>query len=193
MSRATLDAAYEFWFGRPGEPGHGVFRKEWFERDVTFDEAIRARFLAEVEAAANGAYDAHVTDGRAAVALLVLLDQFPRNLFRGTARAFASDARARHWARHIVAHGWDLELLGVERLFAYLPFVHSEALADQNEAVRLVATLPDGDWRPRAVESTDKHRDVIVQFGRFPHRNAALGRVSTAAEEHYLAQPGAGF
>lgn len=193
MSGTALDAVHEFWFGRPGEPGHGEFRKEWFERDTKFDEAIRARFLGEVEAAANGAYDAHVTDGRAAVALLLLIDQFPRNLFRGTARAFATDAQARHWARLVVARGWDLALLPAERLFAYLPFVHSEALADQDEAVRLMATLPECGWRPKAVESTDKHRDVIVQFGRFPHRNSALGRVSTAAEEHYLAQPGAGF
>jgi uncharacterized protein (DUF924 family) len=193
MSRAALDAVHEFWFGRPGDPHHGEYRAEWFERNAAFDESIRLRFLADVEAAAHGVYDAHVADGPAAVALLVLIDQFPRNLFRATARAFATDAQARHWARAVVARGWDRTLLPVERLFAYLPFVHSETLADQDEAVRLMATLPDSAWRPKAVESTGKHRDVIVRFGRFPHRNAALGRVSTAEEEHYLAQPGAGF
>jgi uncharacterized protein (DUF924 family) len=193
MTRAVLDAVHEFWFGRPGAPDHGAFRKSWFERDAKFDEAIRERFLGEVAHAANGAYDVYVADGPSAVALLLLTDQFPRNLFRGGPLAFATDAQARYWARMVIAQGWDATLLPVERLFAYLPFVHSEALSDQDQAVRLMASLPDCAWRAQAISSTDRHREVILQFGRFPHRNAAMGRVSTQAEQAYLAQPGAGF
>jgi uncharacterized protein (DUF924 family) len=193
MTPATLDAVHEFWFGRPGAPDYSAMRKEWFERNAAFDEAIRARFLEAVEHAAKGGYDAEIGDGRAAVALLILLDQFPRNLFRGTARAFAADPLARDWARRAVQRGWDARLPPIERLFVYLPFEHSESLADQDESVRLVEALPGTEWRATVVDYAIRHRDVIVKFGRFPHRNAALGRVSSAAEQEYLAQPGAGF
>ena len=125
---------------------------------------------------------------RGTLALIILLDQFSRNLHRGSSEAFAADAKARQIARAAVAHGLDLQFGPVERLFLYLPFEHSEDLADQDEAVRLFETLDEEqrDWARR-------HRDVIVRFGRFPRRNAALGRISTQEEEAYLAEPGAGF
>lgn len=193
MSHARLDAVHEFWFGRPDQPGYGALRKEWFERDAGFDEAIRARFLDEVEQAARGAYDALVDGAQSAVSLLILLDQFPRNLFRGAARAFAADGLARNWTRRVIGQGWDQALTPVERVFAYLPLEHSESLADQDECVRLFAGLPETEWRAKTIDYANRHRDVIARFGRFPHRNAALGRISTPAELEYLAQPGAGF
>ena len=141
--------------------------------DKAFDAAIRDRFAVATIAAREGALDDWATQPDSALALLVLLDQFPRNLHRGSAEAFASDAHARAIAREVVlAHRFDLALSHVERVFLYLPFEHSEAMADQDYA-----------WR---------HRVVIQRFGRFPHRNAALGRASTAAEAAWLAA-GGGF
>jgi uncharacterized protein (DUF924 family) len=122
------------------------------------------------------------------LALVVLLDQFPRNMFRGTARAFEGDAGAREAARALLERGWDRDMSQAQRLFAYLPFEHSEALADQDLACELMKDFDD-EQRGYA----ERHRDIIRRFGRFPHRNAALGRASTAAEVEFLKQPGSGF
>jgi uncharacterized protein (DUF924 family) len=186
-----VDAVLAFWFGPPGVPAE--MQERWFKADPEFDAAISARFEAAVEAALDGRFDAQATDPRAALALVVLLDQFPRNLFRGQARAFAGDQRARALAARALDAGWDQALASLERSFLYLPFEHSEALADQERSVALFASLPAASWRAGVVRHAEQHRDVILRFGRFPHRNQALGRVSTAAELAYLATPGAGF
>ena len=180
-----------FWFGPPDVPGE--MQERWFKRDPAFDEAIRDGFGATVAAALDGRFDAQAADPRAALALVILLDQFPRNLFRGQARAFAGDARARALATRIVDSGRDQVLTPIERSFLYLPFQHSEALADQERSVGLFLALPDTAWRAEVVRYAEAHRDVIVRFGRFPHRNQTLGRASTAAELAYLATPGSGF
>ncbi len=128
------------------------------------------------------------------LAEILLLDQFTRNIFRGQPRAFAGDARALALAQALVASGADQALTTIERWFAYLPFEHAESLPLQDESVRLFTALAAEDERlADALDYAQRHRDVIRRFGRFPHRNAVLGRPSTADERDYLAQPGAGF
>ena len=182
-----------FWFLPAGTPGHGQPRMAWFRKDAGFDEEIRTRFLPDVEAALNGERDNWVDTPRGSLALLILLDQFPRNLFRGEPRAFAGDARALRVAEAVIAHGWDQAMSGVERAFVYLPFEHSEALADQARSLALFGAL--AACQPSTAGYLDyarKHHEVIARFGRFPHRNSALGRASTPEEAAWLALPGSG-
>jgi uncharacterized protein (DUF924 family) len=181
-----------FWF----EGNHIAFQPRWFRRDEAFDAAIRDRFGSLPAAARDGALDAWAETPGGALALLLVLDQFPRNLHRGSAEAFACDGKARAIARRAVLdRRQDLALTRTERLFAYLPFEHSEAMADQDLSVALFEGLRD-DPTHRAPEGTIdyawRHRAVIARFGRFPHRNAALGRESTGAEAAWLAA-GGGF
>ena len=180
-----------FWFGGPD--GQGKRHKYWFEKDEGFDREIRSRFLALYEKAAAGGL-AHWKERPAdCLALIVLLDQFPRNMFRGSARAFAADPLALDAARHAVARGYDRELAPVERLFVYLPFEHSEALEDQLKACELMEPLDAFPETADVYRYAIAHRDIIRRFGRFPHRNAVLGRASTAEEIEFLKQPGSGF
>ncbi len=182
-----------FWF----EDDRTVTRTKWFRRDDAFDAEIRTRFGALTEQAQAGVLDhwAETPDG--ALALLIVLDQFPRNLYRGDPRAFASDERARRIAREAVcARQWDRPLSNPEKTFLYLPFEHSEAMAEQDLSVALFEGMRDDPARRAPGSNIDyawRHWLVIHRFGRFPHRNAALGRANTPAEDAYLAQPGAGF
>jgi uncharacterized protein (DUF924 family) len=180
-----VEAVLAFWLGPSGAPDEPPER--WFKKDPALDDAIRERFAAAVDAALDGRFDDQATDARTALALAILLDQFPRNLFRGQARAFAGDARARALAARAVDAGWDKALAPGARILFYLPFEHSEALADQDRAVALFASLPAAPWSEKAVRYAEAHRDVIRRFGRFPHRNQALGRESTPEELAYLA------
>jgi uncharacterized protein (DUF924 family) len=172
----------DFWFaGREHDP-------RWFTKSDAFDHEVRARFLPLYEEAAAGRLAAWLGSPREALALVVLLDQFPRNMFRGDARAFAADSLAREAARTIRAHGWDRAMAQTEQLFAYLPFEHSEALADQLLACSLMQ-----DFGEEQLRYAVRHREIIERFGRFPHRNAALGRASTPEEIEFLRLPGSGF
>ena len=173
-----------FWFAPANKP-------RWFKREDAFDDEIRRRFEPLHERAAAGRLAAWQNSPDGTLGLLLCLDQFPRNIYRGTARAFATDAKARAVADWAVDRGFDLQFKGDdERIFFYLPFEHSEDLDDQHRAVELVRTrLSDPEMLRYAVA----HRDVIERFGRFPHRNAILGRRGTPEEEEYLKQPGAGF
>jgi uncharacterized protein (DUF924 family) len=167
----------DFWFKECGPA-------DWFKSEAAFDDRVRARFRDDVTAARAGKYDDWMNSADGSLALLILLDQFPRNLFRGQAEAFASDAKAREVARHAIARGFDLEVPHGIRQFFYMPLMHSEDMADQNACVELARKRrgPDSDTYSYAV----KHRDVIARFGRFPGRNAALGRTSTKEETEYL-------
>jgi uncharacterized protein (DUF924 family) len=159
---------------------------KWFEKDDAFDDQIRTRFLATCEAAAAGALAWDDTpDG--ALALLIVLDQFPRNIFRGSARAFAADPLARAVAARAIVRGFDREVPVAERGFFYLPFEHSEALADQERCVALNRATGDAD----ALKWAELHADIVRRFGRFPHRNAVLGRATTPDEQAFL--DGGGF
>jgi uncharacterized protein (DUF924 family) len=155
--------------------------KRWFRKDDAFDAEFRSRFVGCHEAAMRGELDAWASDAGGALALLILLDQFPRNAFRGTARMFESDAKAREIARAAIASGFDAQIESDLRNFFYLPFMHSEDLADQDRAVELTRKLGDDPLRYAIL-----HRDIVARFGRFPHRNAALGRVTTPEEQRFL-------
>lgn len=161
---------------------------KWFADDHAFDLAVRSKFLAAHEAAARGEIAAWQDDREGALALVLLFDQFPRNMFRGEARAFATDAMARAAADRAIARGFDQATDLTMRPFFYLPLMHSEALVDQDRCVRLYEALADAEHLRYARE----HRDVIRTFGRFPHRNRALGRTTTQAEREFLEGDDAG-
>ncbi len=161
--------------------------ERWFEPDETFDETIRSRFLAPHEAAARGDLAAWQDSPEGALALVILLDQFSRNMFRGTARAFAADPLARAVADHALARGFDQAVDETMRVFFYLPFMHSELISDQERCVVLFDALGDTEQSRYAII----HRDIIRRFGRFPHRNRVLGRETTPAEQEFL--DGGGF
>jgi uncharacterized protein (DUF924 family) len=155
---------------------------KWFNKDAGFDHEITARFLAAHEAAAAGRLANWEATPEGALALLLLLDQFPRNMFRGSARAFASDPLARAIAERAIARGFDAAAASTERIFFYLPFMHSENLADQERSRALVRQLGDSEQEKYA----EIHADIIRRFGRFPHRNAVLGRATTPPEQAFL-------
>jgi uncharacterized protein (DUF924 family) len=157
----------------------------WFRKDEAFDAIFRARFLDAHEAAARGALDAWAQTPEGALALILLLDQLPRNAFRGTPRMFATDAKAVAIAEDAIAAGHDMALDEDIRVFLYLPFEHAENLALQERAVSLCEPLRE-DYLRFAI----LHRDIIARFGRFPHRNELLGRVSTAEELEFLSSGG---
>jgi len=200
---ASAREVLDFWFGSPGSPQHGQTRAEWFRKDPVFDAQIADRFGPLVQAAlAGGLRDWEPGEGggelvdapRQALALLILLDQFPRNLYRGDARAFDGDARALDIASRLVAAGLDRALLGVERQFVYLPFEHAESLVAQRCAMALFTQLArDEPALSGLLEWARRHHDIVARFGRFPHRNVVLGRQSTAEETEFLKQPGSGF
>jgi uncharacterized protein (DUF924 family) len=185
------EAVLDFWFGTLAERGKA--RPEWFRKDPAFDSRIASRFGELHREASRRELEAWRMSAQPMLALVVVLDQFSRNLYRDDARAFAQDAHARECAAEALDRGDDLVLLPVERIFLYLPFVHSEDAADQDRGVDLMATLEAFDATRGQVEWAEKHRVIIRRFGRFPHRNAALGRPSTPAEVEFLAQPGSGF
>ena len=196
-SLAVVQGVLAFWFGPPEHPGHRQTRPQWFRKDAAFDAEIAQRFGALVETALEGGIDDWSAPPLAplpALARVIVLDQFTRNSFRGTARAFAGDARALQTARALVASGLDRELTGVQRQFVYLPFEHAEDLAHQRTAVQLFEQLGrDEPAMAGLLEWAQRHHDVVARFGRFPHRNALLGRISAAQELAYLAEPGSGF
>jgi uncharacterized protein (DUF924 family) len=179
----------EFWFGVPPGPS----RVEWFRKDEAFDARIRDRFGPLHEAASRRALDGWRAAPESMLALVVVLDQFSRNLYRGDARAFAQDAYALECANEAITRGDDTRLLPVHRQFLYLPLEHSEDIADQERCVELMRSLEVYPETKGLTEWAEKHRVIIARFGRFPHRNAALGRASTPEEIEFLKQPGSGF
>lgn len=189
QARKILD----FWFGPPVSASYGKPRQAWFIKNPEFDREMRTRFISDYEQAAAGNFDDWKNSPQNCLALILLLDQFPRNMFRGTSGAFATDWQALSAAQFAVAQGYDRQLLPVERWFIYLPFEHSENLEHQNQAVTLFEQLTDDPDSADAISYAIRHREVILRFGRFPHRNAILGRVSTPEEEAYLQQPGSSF
>ena len=188
---ATFQSVLDFWFG-PLET-RGAARPEWFRKDPAFDGEIARRFGSLHRAASRRELEAWRMSAQPMLALVVLLDQFSRNLYRDDARAFAQDAHARECSREALERGDDLALLPVERQFLYLPFVHGEDAADQDRGVELMRSLESFEPTRGALEWAEKHRTIIRRFGRFPHRNAALGRPSTPAELEFLSQPGSSF
>ena len=155
---------------------------KWFARDAAFDAAFRDRFLDAHHHAARRELEEWLQSADGGLALLILLDQFPRNCFRDSAHAYATDGLARHYATCAIDAGFDRQIDPSLRLFFYLPFEHSEDIADQQRAVALCEQLGDANY----LKYAELHRDIIVRFGRFPHRNRALGRATTDEEQAYL-------
>ena len=167
-----------FWLGAGPD--------KWFKKVIAFDEAIRLKFESTHHKAARSEYDGWAETAEGALALLILLDQFPRNLYRNSAHAFATDPKARVIARAAIERGFDRQVDPALRNFFYLPFEHSEDLADQDYGLALCAEAGDAD----NVKWAGIHRDIIARFGRFPHRNHALGRVTTPEEQAFLDEGG---
>ena len=185
LAREILD----FWFG---PPPHAA-RAEWFRKDPAFDAAIAARFGADVEAALLGAFRDWHSDARPALARVLLLDQFTRNVFRDTPRAFAGDDEALAVASAVVDAGLDRALDAFERWFLYLPFEHAESATMQQRSLELFKRLADDTGDRSPLEWAEKHAAIVRRFGRYPHRNAILGRVSTPEEIAFLQEPGSRF
>ena len=191
MSQAS--EILEFWFGKPDDPNYGQPRKEWFIKKPQFDQEVRSRFLDDYQKAAAGELDHWKNSPQGCLALIILLDQFSRNMFRGQPQAFATDSQALTYAKYATDQGLDKELLPIQRLFIYLPFEHSENLADQHRCVELFSTLKDYPECASGVDYAYRHLSVIEKFGRFPHRNEILGRETTPEEAEFLKQPGSSF
>ena len=178
-----------FWFG---PPPHSP-RAEWFRKDAAFDATIVERFGEAIEAAIGGAYSEWRGDAHGALARILLNDQFTRNAFRGTARAFAGDPEALATAIDLVDRGLDCTLDRYERSFVYLPFEHSEDRQMQDRSIALFTNLAQETGDRATLDWAQKHAAIIRRFGRYPHRNAALGRASTPEEVEFLKEPGSSF
>ncbi|WP_158933889.1 DUF924 family protein [Burkholderia sp. S171] len=194
MLDVRAQAVLDVWFGAPDSAEFGHARKAWFKKDATFDAMLRERFGALIEEALESQLASWSETPLGAVALIVLLDQFTRNCFRNTPRAFAGDDEALRLARMLVKTGHERTLPTIHhRVFAYMPFEHDETLASQREAVRLFQALFD-ETNDKDVEDflhyARRHADVIERFGRFPHRNVILGRETTAEEHVWLKKKG---
>lgn len=179
----------DFWFGPPPHSPRG----EWFRKDAAFDATIGQRFGEAIEAAIGGAYREWSADAHGALARILLLDQFTRNVSRGTARAFAGDSEALATAIDLVDRGLDRTLDRYERAFVYLPFEHSEDRQIQDRSIALFTDLARETGDRGALDWAEKHAAIVRRFGRYPHRNAALGRASTPEEIEFLKEPGSSF
>jgi uncharacterized protein (DUF924 family) len=192
MTQSTQQAILDFWFGTQQTATYGTTRDSWFRKDAAFDAEIRQRFGAVLETALGGGLG-DWTEPWAALARVIVLDQFTRNCYRGSARAFAGDPQALAAATAVVDQGRDLELIPVERWFLYMPFEHSESAQGQDRSLALFTRLRDETGLADPLAWAEKHAAVIRRFGRYPHRNAMLGRESTTEEVAFLATPGSNF
>jgi uncharacterized protein (DUF924 family) len=181
-----------FWFGEVDASGSAApqAKARWWAKSEAFDAEVRTKFLADYEAIHRGERQEWLTSARGKLAYVIVLDQFSRNMFRGTPAMFASDPRALEAALSAIASGEHLTLGRDERSFFYLPLMHSESLSRQDQCIALFEQEQGAE---NSVSFAKQHRDIIARFGRFPHRNALLGRASTPDEEVFLAQPGSSF
>jgi uncharacterized protein (DUF924 family) len=182
MEPGVIDAVIRFWFGE-------LDPMDWFRKDDALDAAIKERFGQVYEELRAGVPATWLGEPDGVVAAILLLDQFPRNMFRGQPQAFATDADALALAKRAIADGLDAKLTPVKRWIVYLPFQHAETSADQARSVELFTAL----GKPLALDFALRHQEVVDRFGRFPHRNEVLGRLSTAEEEAFLKEPGSSF
>lgn len=196
--RDELEAVIGEWLG-PGEVPSPERIARWFARDAAFDAMLRERFGGLLDRAVDGTLEVDVSSPRRALAVVILLDQVARNVHRGTPRAFAGDARAREVARAAMARGDDARVPELHRMFFYMPLMHAEDLDAQEECVRRfeqvarTATPTSRAMLESGLDYARRHRDIVARFGRFPHRNAMLGRTSTDEELAFLTQPGSSF
>ena len=177
-----IEEVLVFWFEE-------LSPEQWFKKDAVVDAAVRAKFSTLYEELAGNGGQTWTDSPRGCLAAVIVLDQFPRNLYRDDRRAYTTDAVALTIAKSAVHRGFDEALSMHERKFLFMPFQHCEDVTDQNVSVELFSSLGD----PKALEYAIRHKDVVERFGRFPHRNAALGRMSTPEELEFLTQPGSSF
>lgn len=199
--KETAESIINFWFGSSHDDAQAASQQNqlWWGKDEQVDAQIRTRFESTTEALAKGELDDWAQSAHGVLAMVLLVDQFPRNMYRGTPNAFAFDPLALRWSLHALERGMDNHLSPIERVFLYLPFEHSEVLDDQNRSVLLFEQLQQ--QVPQALQETfagfvdyaRRHQEVIRRFGHFPHRNQILGRPSTAEEIAFLQQPGSSF
>jgi uncharacterized protein (DUF924 family) len=195
MMTPEAEAILHFWFGSPGqEEPYAQRRKVWFGKQPHLDQEIRDRFFSTYQRAVQGEFTDWQTSPLGCLALILLFDQFSRHLFRDRPESFAMDEQAVAIARHAIAQEFDQQLLPLQRIFIYLPFEHSEQLADQERSVHLSQKLSRSYSELYDIyDYALRHQKVIQQFGRFPHRNKTLGRATTPAEAEFLKQPGSSF
>lgn len=186
-------AVTDFWFAGSAAGDAASVRRQWFAKDAGFDARIAERFGSLIGQAIDGACDAWGHDAETAPALVIVLDQFTRNVHRDTPAMFAGDARAIEVARRIVANRWDERYDALVRWFCYMPFQHSESLDDQRESLRLFGALRDDPLVGAAWPFAVRHHEIIERFGRFPHRNEILERVSSAEELEFLKEANSSF
>jgi len=182
MAASELDAVLTYWFDT-------LKPADWWRKSATLDADIAKRFGALHQRLSDAELDASDMSEQEALATLIVLDQFSRNIYRNQAKAFAADAKALKLAQQLVSEGRDQQLTEQQRVFVYMPYMHSESLQVHDQAVQLFTELNHGNH----LEYEHKHRDIIKRFGRYPHRNAILGRPSTAEELEFLTQPGSSF
>ncbi|MGD2141563.1 MAG: DUF924 family protein [Burkholderiales bacterium] len=196
-----VETILQFWFGSATDDLELAEQRAatWWKKNPEVDREIRERFAAALDDAANGKQDDWNASARGCLANIILADQFPRNMYRDTPRAFATDHLARTWCKDGLAAGFDRQLRPIERVFLYMPLEHSESIEDQQHCVALFSQLAR-DVLPQQrklfdgyVDYAVRHRDIVLRFGRFPHRNAILGRQSTDEEQAFLKQPGSSF
>jgi uncharacterized protein (DUF924 family) len=183
----------DFWFGCEDEEGYGEFREAWFTKDAKFDREVRDRFEDVYEEAATGKLDHWKEEARSCLALIIVLDQFPRNMFRGDPRTYTADEKARAAARYAIEHAYDRELSSFQRMFVYLPFEHSEDLEDQRFSVELFRGLAAEMGSEDLLGYAVRHMEIIERFGRFPHRNEVLGRTTIPEKAEFLRGPDSSF
>lgn len=182
MSDVEVKAVLDFWFVESSF-------EQWFQKNDDFDREIKRRFSG-LHTDLMGGHRNHWRENmRGCLAEIIVLDQFSRNMFRNDPKSFASDSRAKECLNHLLAQGYDSEMTQVERNFAYLPLEHSEELSDQERSIELFTKNGDEN----SLDYAKRHKVIIDRFGRFPHRNAILGRVSTAMEIEFLNEPGSSF
>ncbi|KAM3099414.1 DUF924 family protein [Phormidesmis sp. 146-12] len=189
---SQIEAILNFWFGEIAEDGQFNYRKEWFIKNPEFDEQVKP-FQSTYEQAAQGQLDTWLESPQGCLALVLLLDQVPRNLFRGQPKSFATDAKALSVTQTALSQGFDQALPPVQRFFLYMPLEHSEDLEHQHQSVSLFHQFVDDPVLRDTYDYAIRHRDVIERFGRFPHRNQILDRPSTPQEVEFLKQPGSSF
>lgn len=182
MTETPPESVLDFWFKETPS-------QQWFQKNPDFDHQIQRRFGPALAAAVAGELDAWLESPRGSLAMVILLDQFSRNIYRDDPRAFAGDEKARTITKTLIENGADKEFESRERTFLYMPLMHSEDEADQGLSVEIFEAYSN----PNTADFARRHRDIIVRYGRFPHRNKILGRPSTPAEVEFLKQPGSSF
>ena len=182
-----------YWFGEPDPSENGAFREMWFDGGLEVDAEIRARFLDLHERGVAGELDDWRNDGRHCLALILLFDQFPRNMFRGDSRSFATDPQARELASHAIDKGFDQDQpLSVQQFF-YMPFEHSEDIEDQRRCMKLFSAVDHHERKAELIDYALRHLEIIARFARFPHRNEICGRPGTTEEDKFLAETDSRF